>query len=240
MTAIISQAQQDILAEQNAQIALVGKAFDAQFKYAKESMKSASKILSAQQSQMHESLKPAIEAVNSVKAFQASLPDFSETLKALELAKKSAVINVDIFPSTGRRSYQGVLSPEPQVRRREPKLSAEEVAFVKELMDKKESQSIELIAEQVTSVFNWNTFDLHIEGQRIKLEATEKLICMCVFRNPKTRCMELDTVERTVYGEIVPDSKRLKQAIKRINAKIRLAGFDNIFSCKEGFLNIKI
>ena len=194
-----------------------------------------------QQVSIQKALEPTINAIEAVRAAQAVvLPDFSATLKALELAKKSAVINVELIPAVRRKSSQENVMPEPQVRRREPHLTAEEISFVRDLMNQQEAPSIRLITEQLTSVFSWDTFDLHIDGKRIKLEPVEKTICICVFKNPNTRCMLLDTVEEMVYGAVLSDSKRLKQAIKRINTKIRRAGFDNVFSYGDGFLNVNI
>jgi hypothetical protein len=236
MNVIISQIQQDLIAEQNVQLAKIGQTANTQLESARKSIQYVSKSISKQEAHINKYLEPVIKIAESIKAIQTNLPDFSLTLKALEQAKRNAVFQIDILAPNHKEN----LSPAPRVRRVEPRLNPEEIAFFKDLYSRREKMSVGFIREQVTSIFNWDTFDLHIEGQRIKLEPVEKTICMCVFKNPKTRCMRLDTIEETVYGEILSDSKRLKQAIKRINTKIRRAGFGNIFTYSDGFLNINI
>ncbi len=81
----------------------------------------------------------------------------------------------------------------------------------------------------IPSIFDWDTLALVIEGKHIKLTATEKNVCCAFFKNNLRTWMSIEDLEYAVYGSNNSASRAFDQALKRINQKVRKAGFSNIF-----------
>ena len=161
------------------------------------------------------------------KQIQESIPN----MELINIAVKSVQLIPKITaPSTLHESEPNVIMPR-RVERRE---------FYPEENDRlnRIEQKLEVIAFSVSekrevlpipSIFDWNTLDLVIEGEQIKLTATEKNVCCAFFKNHPRKWMPIETLEYAVYGTNNSASKALEQTLKRINQKVREAGFSNIF-----------
>ena len=73
MNVIISQTQQDLIAERNAQLARVGQAVNTQLESARGSIRYVSKAVQLQQDQINKQLEPVIKLAESIKNIQYPL-----------------------------------------------------------------------------------------------------------------------------------------------------------------------
>lgn len=221
MTAITSRRTNRLTPESMVQIVEMVEAINLKFEPMRETIAMATEAFNRQQIFIKASLAPAVKALELAEAKQAEY--MPQALEIMEASQRQEPVN--LFPY------------EPEVRRREPDISVEERAFLRGLMNQRKADSFTL---QNQSLFCRDTHDLFVQGKRIRLRPTEKAICGFFFQNPQNRCLKLDAVERAIYGEVLTNSDRLKQAIKRINQGAREVHLPNIFSYGGGFLTVII
>lgn len=194
----------------------------------------------AQQRFIEKTVKPAIESINSARIIaQPQIDSLQKTGKMLSKLGKSVSSS---YPQVRRIPQQESVNIFPAKPRQEPsRLTTDDAIIIRTIIREELAQQPQTPQLQPSqSIFCWDRYGLEIEDQFIALTETEKIICSYVFRNPDKKCFELYTVEETVYGLANLNSNRFKQAIKRINGKVKRCGFDPIFSYGQGFLNVEI
>ena len=187
------------------------------------------------------------ETINQAQKFEEYL---APMLKNIERIKTDFHKNFPVFPT--------IINPEifnaGEVRRvkAEPRIDwtyTEEVCqkpmhpsdaamFERIEIGIKSMNSVPKIEE--SSIYCRKTMSLKIDETTIKLTSNEKNICNFVFWDSSIRVFNLEELEEAIYGDIASASDKLKQALKRINEKIKEADGSKLFSYSEGLLSILI
>jgi DNA-binding response OmpR family regulator len=85
------------------------------------------------------------------------------------------------------------------------------------------------------------TMSVRIYGTEISLSNSDRLILDAVFSSPTydKKLVRRSMIEVSVYDEDVQAKSCLNQAVKRLNEKIRKAGYENLFSISGLFILIR-
>ena len=200
--------------------------------------------LTALSEQMKSSMSHITPILKDIERTKALLPDMSR-ITALSKQVQASMPNTELI-NIALKSIQLIpkITAPPTFYESEPNAimprRVERREFYPEENDRlhRIEQKLEVIAFSVSekrealpipSIFDWNTLDLIIEGKQIKLTATEKNVCCAFFKNHPRKWMPIEALEYAVYGTNNSASKVLEQTLKRINQKVREAGFSNIF-----------
>lgn len=200
--------------------------------------------LTALSEQMKNSMSHMAPILKDIEQMQARLPDMSG-ITALSKQIQASIPNTELI-NIAVKSVQLIpkITAPPTLYESEPNVimprRVERREFYPEENDRlnRIEQKLEIIAFSVSekrealpipSIFDWNTLGLVIEGKQIPLTATEKNVCCAFFKNHPRKWMPIEALEYAVYGTNNSASKALEQTLKRINQKVREAGFSNIF-----------